>query len=88
MAPGLHQWLQAVQGTGRIFYHFPVVHRVLRNKDPIHRGRQRSRPVRILRQRVDMSRFHRITSFFRTTPAPLAIRGTRVPTDQQILELP
>jgi hypothetical protein len=78
---------QTVQGTGRIFDHFPVVHRVLRNKDPIHRGRQRSRPVRILRQRVDMSRFHRITSFFRTTPAPLAIRGTRVPTDQ-ILELP
>jgi hypothetical protein len=76
--------VQAVQGTGRIFDHFPVIHRVLRNKDPIHWGRQRSR---LLRRHVDMSRFHRITSFFRNTPAPLNIRGNLVPTDQ-ILELP
>jgi hypothetical protein len=30
--------VQAMHGTGRIFDPFPVVHQVLRNRDPIHRG--------------------------------------------------
>jgi hypothetical protein len=34
---------QAVSGMSRIYDHFPVLYRVVRNRDPIHRGRQRSR---------------------------------------------
>jgi hypothetical protein len=49
---------QAVMGTGRIYDHFPVVHRVIRNSDPIQRGRHRSRPGTRLKPRVDLSRCH------------------------------
>ncbi len=72
---------QAVLGTSRIYDHFPVAHRVIRNGDPIQRGRHRSRPGTRLKPRVDLSRFHRVTSFFsRVSEAPRR-PGTHVPLD-------
>jgi hypothetical protein len=73
---------QAVSGTGRIYDHFPVVHRVIRNRDPIQRGRNRSRPGTRQKSRVDLSRFHRVTSFFRRAPGAPGRRGTQVPIDR------
>jgi hypothetical protein len=73
---------QAVVGTGRIYDHFPVVHRVIRNSDPIQRGRHRSRSVTRLKPRVDLSRFHRVTSFFRRATGAPQRRGTQVPIDR------
>jgi hypothetical protein len=73
---------QAVLGTGRIYDHFPVVHRVIRNTDPAQRGRHRSRPGTRLKSRVDLSRFHRVTSFFRRAPVAQPRLGTSVPIDR------
>jgi hypothetical protein len=67
---------QAVRGTSRIFDHFPVVHRVIRNTDPLQKGRQRRR---ITTPRVDLSRFHRVTTFFRRAPAPPTNRAATLP---------
>jgi hypothetical protein len=72
---------QAVSGMSRIYDHFPVLHRVVRNRDPIHRGRHRSRTRPTRKQRVNLSRFHRVTTFFSRavdvpdtggTPLPIA----------------
>jgi hypothetical protein len=70
---------QAVSGTGRIYDHFPVVQRVIRNSDPIQRGQQRRRTPK---KHVDLSRFHRVTKFFRRAPVVSERQGTHVPTDQ------
>jgi hypothetical protein len=55
---------QAVSGMSRIYDHFPVLHQVVRNRDPIHHGRQRSRTKLTRKKRVDLSGFHRVTTFF------------------------
>jgi hypothetical protein len=78
---------QAVLGTGRIFDHFPVLHRVTRTIDPHQRSRQRSRTPTIRPQRVDLSRFHRVTTFFRRVPARPNRQGTPLPI-AHIVELP
>jgi hypothetical protein len=70
---------QAVQGTGRIFDHFPVLHRVIRNNDPIQRVRERRRPHT---PRVDLSCFHRVTSFFSPATRAPARLGTPLPIGQ------
>jgi hypothetical protein len=72
---------QAVLGTGRIYDHFPVVHRVIRHSDPLQRGRHRNRPGTRLKPRVDLSRFHRVTSFFSRVSAAPRRPGTHVPLD-------
>jgi hypothetical protein len=73
---------QVNRETGRIYDHFPVVHRVLRNTDPAQRGRHRSWPGTRLKSRVDLSRFHRVTSFFRRAPVAQPRLGTSVPIDR------
>lgn len=73
---------QATHGTRNITDHFPVLHRVLRNRDPNDRGRQRLRHSRPRRPIMDLSRFHRITNFFRSTSVVPSRRGTPIPTDE------
>jgi hypothetical protein len=71
---------QAILGTGRIYNHFPVLHRVVRNSYPIQRSRHRNRMQQIRKHRVDLSRFHRVTHFFSRTPAVPERSGTQIPT--------
>jgi hypothetical protein len=71
---------QAVVGTSRIYNHFPVLRRVVHNSDPTQRGRNRNRPHHPRKQRVDLSRFHRVTHFFSRAPAPPERSGTLIPT--------
>jgi hypothetical protein len=70
---------QAVLGTGRIFDHFPVLHRVTRTIDPRQRGRQRLRTPSRRHKRADLSRFHRVTTFFSRVQARPARQGTPLP---------
>jgi hypothetical protein len=73
---------QAVSGMSRIYDHFPVLHRVVHNRDPIRRGRQRSRTRPTRQKRVDLSRFHRVTTFFSRAVDVPDTSGTPLPIAQ------
>jgi hypothetical protein len=73
---------QAVSGMSRMYDHFPVVHRVVSNRDPIQRGRRRSRTKPTRKKRVDLSRFHRVTNFFSLAIESPARSGTQLPIAQ------
>jgi hypothetical protein len=73
---------QAVSGMSRMYDHFPVVHRVVSNRDPIQRGRRRSRTKPTRKKRVDLSRFHRVTNFFCRAIESPARSGTQLPIAQ------
>jgi hypothetical protein len=70
---------QVVQGAGRIFDHFPVIHWVIRNNDPIQRVRDRCRTNQRGKPRGDLPRFHRVTTFFCPATAAPARLWTLLP---------
>jgi hypothetical protein len=73
---------QAVSGMSRMYDHFPVLHRVVRHRDPTQRGRQRSRLKPPPKPRVDLTRFHRVTRFFSRARDTPALLGPQLPVVQ------